>query len=81
MHTLYKILRPYLADNNLEVVRNVLYNDLDGFYFAINTLCKRKDYDPKNFSGLIIVFTLGLEINQFQNYRNIINAVTVHGRS
>ena len=71
---LYRLLRPYLNDDYLEIARQMLYTDKSDFYSAINTLCKvtNLDYDKQDYFLLLFIFHSGLEINCFRQYQKML---------
>lgn len=71
---LYRLLRPYLNDDYLEIARQMIYTERDDFYSAINTLCKLEnpEYDEKDYFNLFLVFHTGLELNKFDQYKSLI---------
>ena len=75
---LYRLLRPYLNDDYLEIARQMIYTERSDFYSAINTLCKVTDpkYDKQDYVILLATFRVGLEMNQFANYVSLISEMS-----
>jgi len=79
MQKLYRLLKPYLHDDYLEIARQILYTDKEGFYIAINTLCKldKPKYNRRDFLSLISVFRNGLIINEFSLYAHLVSEMSI----
>lgn len=73
---LYRLLRPYLNDDYLEIARQMIYTERSDFYSAINTLCKVTKYDKKDFVLLLETFHVGLEMNEFSKYVSLISEMS-----
>lgn len=65
----YRILRPYLDPDYLEICKRVVYNDREAFDIVINILCGiSKNGNVRDWSYLVWVFIKGLELNNFNRY-------------